>query len=54
MCAVYYLCNSKRQKICEACRVSCPGQSLTTERGDGSEGVKEDKTDEGECRDEKA
>lgn len=53
MCAVSYLCNSKRQKICEACHVSCPGQSLTKERRDGSEGVKEDKTDKRECRDEK-
>lgn len=33
MCAIYYLRNSKRQKICEACHVSCPGQSLTKERG---------------------
>lgn len=39
MCTIYYLCNRKRQKIWEACHVPCPGQSLTKERGKGSEGV---------------
>lgn len=52
MCTIYYLCNRKRQKIGEACHVPCPGQSLTKERGKGSEGGGRTRQMK-ECRDEK-